>query len=832
MLLSVGRSNQTVDSMIEDLHQKSSQIERKTNSLAYKIFCWGKAEVKQLRIERKETFSVLLQKIGADQSSPSQMRNILRINRVGQKIIEESSRLNQKEQSARASIFTKHQTTEKFSNLHHEHEQLSQRYLALDCGVFDKLKNDDASVRQAATADLGLAVKKGDKRAIAAVMLKLEDADASVRETAAVALHPAVMKGDKSVIEGLIGRLEHAHVGVRQAVLAGLAPAIEKGDRKTIEAVVARLDDNHAEVRQAVLAGLAPVIEKGDRKTIKAVVARLDDNHAEVRQAALAGLAPVIEKGDRKTIEAVVARLDDDHAKVRGGAVLALAPAVERENEKAISAVVARSKDDDASVRKLAVMTLYFAVEKKDESAISAISDRLEDDDASVRKTAVSALNFAVIKENEDLIQVVSSKMGDSDAGVRKATVMALGPGVNEGNQRSIEILTAGLQDSDAGVREAAVFALGSVVKWGDESAVDAVANKIKDPDAGVRKATVMVLGLGGNARDQRSIEILTAGLQDSDAGVREAAVLALRSAVKWGDKRAVDAVANKLEDPDTGVRKAASTVFAVLEPTTIIRLLGKFTELEIKDFDLFYEKLQEDKYSTNEYFQENSAQIKQKLISMILTASQDAEFKSTFCMQVQANNANCTDRALNSLNELFSSWKMHTLPEGASTVEKFETLEQAAKMIALRKEIDKLITEQEQTTGSKLEESVEISLYYTINLRERLGFTLAVEDMQYDDYGKSDWIDEKKLVEKVEENWFDTMVEMPLLEGFLESDKEFQAKWEPLDEKFQNDMEKIMESSDSGNVVGDARALQENRKDAYKTCVREFFEETCGVKR
>ena len=206
-----------------------------------------------------------------------------------------------------------------------------------------------------------------------------------------------------------------------------------------------------------------------------------------------------------------------------------------------------------------------------------------------------------------------------------------------------------------------------------------------------------------------------------------------------------------------------------------------------------------------------------------ILQSLQNPAFKETFFAQVSVNLERCGDRAAMTLNEIFLAWKLAMAPDE----DQLGMMVRAAKTAALRDALRQRINHREQALGVSLVEDVEIYLYYETTLKERLNLLTAINGMIYRSYGKSDWIDEKSLVEEVNKTYLNHLVEFPALQTFLEKDAEFNAKWEPMDEKFGEQMEAI-ENQKNEMREGDYKAqmdgLKHERELAYKDLARKYI--------
>jgi hypothetical protein len=166
------------------------------------------------------------------------------------------------------------------------------------------------------------------------------------------------------------------------------------------------------------------------------------------------------------------------------------------------------------------------------------------------------------------------------------------------------------------------------------------------------------------------------------------------------------------------------------------------------------------------------------------------------------------------SLNEIFTSWKIVCLPHTAPLKEKLEVMTKAAKTNTLRNRLNQLIANEEirkadveikrleangQTITPQLRqqirnksqenESVEIYLNYETELKERLDLLSVIETMSYREIGKRSWIDEKLLIEHVNQNFYEELYKLPLFEEVFK--KENSEEIAKIEERF---MEKLQD--------------------------------------
>ena len=150
---------------------------------------------------------------------------------------------------------------------------------------------------------------------------------------------------------------------------------------------------------------------------------------------------------------------------------------------------------------------------------------------------------------------------------------------------------------------------------------------------------------------------------------------------------------------------------------------------------------------------------------AMLQSLKELPEFKKLFFTQVENDNDSCQDRAAMSLNLLYTAWKMHALPEGSSTQEKFALIQRAARAEALRAYLADCIDRRQKSTNAIEQESVEIYLYYETAFKQKLDLLTAIDQMAYGQIGKRSWIKEKSAIEYVEKNAMTFFYKHPSLE-------------------------------------------------------------------
>ncbi|MDE3055532.1 MAG: hypothetical protein KGI80_02395 [Verrucomicrobiota bacterium] len=208
----------------------------------------------------------------------------------------------------------------------------------------------------------------------------------------------------------------------------------------------------------------------------------------------------------------------------------------------------------------------------------------------------------------------------------------------------------------------------------------------------------------------------------------------------------------------------------------------------------------------------------------MLVSVSTNPAFKEVFLQQVSVNLEACGDRAAMALNELYLSWRLSTLPANATPQEKLLLMQSAAKTLALRKELSKLLEERRLLEGSRKEESVEIYLYYELTLQNSLKLLTALQSMRYSQIGRSDWIKEEDLIQRVNTTYLDELCELPQLKELADQDPQFTRERDTALNPFHDRAEEIFEQQSSDAEKKSALdAVQEERAREEKRLLREW---------
>ncbi len=187
--------------------------------------------------------------------------------------------------------------------------------------------------------------------------------------------------------------------------------------------------------------------------------------------------------------------------------------------------------------------------------------------------------------------------------------------------------------------------------------------------------------------------------------------------------------------------------------------------------------------------FANNQKSLASTVCQIIQAVIDHPSFSETFWDQVRANNACCGDRAAMALNELYTSYMIHTLATDQSLKDQLQIIERTAKTLALRRYLANLIDQKQKSEHRVDGESVEIFLYYESQLQKDLHLLTAIQNMKYSEIGQRDWIDRKQLIDKVEKSYLDDLVKIPAFLKIIEEDSEFQKIWSAKEDSYMNQL-------------------------------------------
>lgn len=200
--------------------------------------------------------------------------------------------------------------------------------------------------------------------------------------------------------------------------------------------------------------------------------------------------------------------------------------------------------------------------------------------------------------------------------------------------------------------------------------------------------------------------------------------------------------------------------------------------------------------------FEEEQMSLAKTVCDILATVIENKDFRETFLAQVQSNNTACEDRAAMAFNEIYTSWRLATMPEDTPLKDKLELMTQGAKTLALRAVLsDKINTEQERVTAKMRQEArsnliksglnpdavehkkkilelkhieheaVEIYLYNETSLNEELNLLTAIKHVRYADaIGNRNWINKADLIKEVNSSFFNQLKELPAFKKEIEN--------------------------------------------------------------
>ncbi|MCH9609275.1 MAG: hypothetical protein S4CHLAM45_14790 [Chlamydiales bacterium] len=140
--------------------------------------------------------------------------------------------------------------------------------------------------------------------------------------------------------------------------------------------------------------------------------------------------------------------------------------------------------------------------------------------------------------------------------------------------------------------------------------------------------------------------------------------------------------------------------------------------------------------------FNRNRKELVKTICAVLETVHTDAEFREIFFYLIAGDLTACSDRAVMSLNLVYTSWKLYTLPAEASLSEKVQLLVGCGRALKLRN----LVL---QNPGY---ENAEKILYAEVKLRERLGLVTAITSMMHEDIGHVEGSVIKAIAQEIEE--------------------------------------------------------------------------------
>jgi Leucine-rich repeat (LRR) protein len=215
------------------------------------------------------------------------------------------------------------------------------------------------------------------------------------------------------------------------------------------------------------------------------------------------------------------------------------------------------------------------------------------------------------------------------------------------------------------------------------------------------------------------------------------------------------------------------------------------FDALDTKQKNIIYDWLK--RLALTRDYKFNQTKLAKAVCKILDTVMHHEEFKEVFAVQVEFNNESCQDHCAMGFNELYTFWKIYTLPENAPFEDKIDLLTRGAKTKALRTLLSQDMYDET--------ESAEIYLYAEIALKARLNLLTAIEDMSYDYIGKKAWLNLDALEKQVNETHVSYLIEIPAFEKMIKHDALFQELWYPVKKDLEKESE-ILENTRPGPGV------------------------------
>ncbi len=191
--------------------------------------------------------------------------------------------------------------------------------------------------------------------------------------------------------------------------------------------------------------------------------------------------------------------------------------------------------------------------------------------------------------------------------------------------------------------------------------------------------------------------------------------------------------------------------------------------------------------------FARNQKDLASFTCKMLQSLVSHPDFKEGFFAGLESNLEDCEDRSAMSFNELYSFWQISVNSRDYSPKKQLEILSSVAKAATLRLEIAKLLEEKEKNLKHIERESVEIYLYYELQLRKELELDLPMKNSSHaSDIGKREWIDPARLKKTVLENHLKQVLKLAALEKILEKNSDYKAKRELILEENHEKLSRI----------------------------------------
>jgi len=215
--------------------------------------------------------------------------------------------------------------------------RLTLQLVVSDCQVYGRLQSEDRAVRLDALRALVHSARRGNERAVQAVVEFLADMDAAadgdgIEAAALEVLGQVAAAGDADAIIAASARLQEHHVRhgwlVRRAAAATLGQLAEPGDgvaRQVLRRALKDMDWRVRAVAAEAVAALAGGDAAADTRDAAALAILSEDKQWRVREAAIAALGRVLSPPqDTKWTSFLRSHLRDAYPKVAVATAVAL----------------------------------------------------------------------------------------------------------------------------------------------------------------------------------------------------------------------------------------------------------------------------------------------------------------------------------------------------------------------------------------------------------------------------------------------------------------------------------------------------------------------------
>ncbi len=226
--------------------------------------------------------------------------------------------------------------------------------------------------------------------------------------------------------------------------------------------------------------------------------------------------------------------------------------------------------------------------------------------------------------------------------------------------------------------------------------------------------------------------------------------------------------------------------------------------------------------------FSANQKELATIACSILADIKAKQAFHPIFFAQVEANLEACEDRAAMAFNELYVSWKLHTMDPQTPLQEKLRLLEGVAKTLALRSGLTRIMQNQAMQEGREANprESTEIYLYYETHLREELGLVTAIKHMSHEFIGKRDWIDIETLKSTVQATYLEEVVKLPALENLAEADPQYVERANKVKAEFYKKLEEAAAPTENeGEYLSKMNTIKQEQEKALGDHLKKWFQ-------